>query len=193
MSLYEIDSLLKNNIYFLVWFYILFLFFTRKYFSQIIFWYWVPFVETSDEKLEIFLRNLNLKKWQKIIDLWSGNWKVLEAIEKKYIDKFGNSNWLELFGVENSIYPYRESLEKKQKNNLHYTIYKWDFFKIDLSKYDVIYTYMLPYLLKKIWKKIKKECKSWTLFYSNTFKIFWEKEFQKLHIDKEIYIYIYKV
>lgn len=187
------NYLLIDNIYILILVSILFFYLARKHLSQMFFWYWVPLVETSDEKLKIFLDDLDLQKWKKIVDLWSWNGKVLEFIENKYLQKYGSKQGLKLYGIENSIYPYRESLERKEKNNLIYTVYKKKFFKENLSNYDIIYTFAIPYLLRKIWKKIKKECKVWTLFYSNAFKINWVKEYKKIHIDNKNFIYVYKV
>lgn len=157
-----------------------------KEWFQVFFWYWVPFVRTSDKKIKKLLENLDLKKWQKFLDLWSWDWKVLEEI-------WNNFEWVELYGIENSYFPYKESIERKEKNNLNYTIYKKDYFKENFWKYDVIYTYMLPYLIKKIWKKINKECKKWTLFYSNSFQIKWVEPIKTIKSETDRYIYVYKI
>jgi len=77
---------------------------------------------------------------------------VLEAVEKRFPK-------VELFGIENSFFPYWLSLKRKKKKSLHYTIYKKNFFGEDFSKYDVIYSYTISYLMKKIWGKIKRECR----------------------------------
>lgn len=157
-----------------------------KEFSQVLFWYWVPFVPTSDYKIEKLLENIELKKWQKFLDLWSWDGKVLEAIAKKF-------KWVDLYGIENSPFPYKESQERQSKNKLDYTVYKKDFFTEDFWKYDVIYSYTIPYLMKRIWKKIQRDCKPWTLFYSNSFEIKNQKAIKKVKTVKGRYIYIYKV
>jgi hypothetical protein len=57
----------------------------------------------------------------------------------------------------------------------------------------VIYCYMIPYMMPKIWSKIKKECKKWTLFYTSSFDIKSEKYYKKIEIKKWNHLYIYKV
>lgn len=157
-----------------------------KILVQVVMGYWVPYVPTSDFKIKKFVEVLEIKKWQKFLDLWSGDWRILHAVWKKY-------RKIKLFWIENSFLPYRLSLKRKKENNLDYTVYRKDFFKEDFSKYDVIYSYTITYLMKKIWKKIKKECKPWTLFYSNSFEIKWEKPYKKFKASETSLIYVYKV
>ena len=153
---------------------------------QVIFWYGVPYVPSSDFKIEAFLDILETKGRKNFIDLGSWDGRVLEAVGKKY-----PSLWL--YGIENSFFPYWLSLKRKKKNKLHYTVYKKNFFKEDLSRYDLIYSYTISYLMKKIWEKIKRECKPWTLFYSNAFELKWEKVLQKIPVSGKGFIYVYKV
>jgi len=46
-----------------------------------------------------------------------------------------------------------------------------DFFKEDWSEYEVIHCYLISYLMPKIWKKIKAECKPGTKLYSSAFEV----------------------
>lgn len=189
MSFYE------TNVYFISVLLITlgFLFLVRKDVYQVIFGYGVPFVPTADKKVDILMENLEIKKWQNFLDLGSGNWKILEAVENKYKKKYGNLDWLTLTWIENSPYPYKLSMERKEKNNLNYEIKKTDFFKEDFSKYDVIYSYTITYLMNKIRNKIKKECNPWTIFYSNSFKIPLVKEIKKIKTTNKSFIYVYEV
>jgi SAM-dependent methyltransferase len=160
-----------------------------KVLTQPFYWYWVPFVPSSDNKVKKLVEILKLKKWQKFLDLWCWDWKILEAVKENYPESH-------VYWIENSPSPYNLALKRKQNNKLDYTITRKNFFNEDFSQYDVIYSYMISYLMKKIWKKIKKECKPWTLFYSSEFVIKWEKYYDMVHIKNEKYkgdIYIYKV
>lgn len=154
--------------------------------SQWLFGYEVPFIRSSNKNIEVLLKNLKLKSWDNFLDLWSWDGKVLEAISNKFNDV--NIHW-----IENSFFPYLLSQKNKKLKNLNYIIYKKDFFDEDFSKYNVIYSYTIPYLMNKIWKKVKSECREWTLFYSNSFCIKWEKEFKKIKIKEDTFLYIYKV
>lgn len=158
----------------------------RKELGQILFWYGVPYVPTSDLKIQKFLGFLEGEENKNFLDLWCGDGRVLQAVWKKYPH-------LAVFWIENSPYPYKLSLQRKQENNLNYTVYKKDFFTEDFSKYDVIYSYTIPYLMKKIWAKIQAECASGTKFYSNSFAIPWEIPKKKIETTKGRYIYLYVV
>ena len=46
-----------------------------------------------------------------------------------------------------------------------------NFFKENLNKADIIFCYLMPAELKRLAKKMKKECKKGTRIISNTFKI----------------------
>ena len=176
--------------YILIWVLLLVLFllfiFFAKIFVQIFLWYWVPYVPTSEFKIDKFIEVLEVHKGQSFLDLWSWDWRILEAVGKK-------KKWVKLFWIENSFWPYWLSLKRKKNNKLDYTVYRKDFFKEDFSKYDIIYSYTITYLMQKIWKKIKTECKPWTLFYSNSFEINGEKAYKTYKASKTSLIYVYKV
>ncbi len=156
---------------------------------QTIYWYWVPFVPSADNKVMELVKILKIKKWQSFLDLWCGDWKVLEAVKERFPEAF-------VSGIENSPKPFNLALKRRKNNNLDYTIIQNNFFKENFSKYDIIYSYLLWYLMKKIWIKVKAECKPWTLFYASEFEIKWEKFIDKIVIEKKDYkwkIFVYKV
>lgn len=165
------------------------LYFVVKEMKQAFFWFWVPYVPTSDYRIKKFTETIKMKKWQKFLDLWCWDWRVLEEVKNK------NPNNLVCW-IENSPGPYRLALKRREENKLDYEIINTNFFKEDFSKYDIIYSFMIPYLMKRIWKKIKSECKKGTLFYSASFKIRGEKEHSIIEIKKDkycSYIYVYRV
>lgn len=156
---------------------------------QTYFWYGVPFVPSADYKTKKLLEILKIKKWQKFLDLWCWDWKVLEAVKAKFPQS-------DVYGIENSPKPYNLAIKRLKNNKLDYTIIWKNFFNEDFSKYDIIYCYMISYLMKKIWTKIKSECKAWTLFYSSEFEIKWEKYIDKILINEKDYkgkIFVYVV
>jgi hypothetical protein len=157
-----------------------------KLIKHIYFWYWVPFVPTPDYKVQELSKIIKLSEWQNFLDIWCWDWKILEIMKKTYSNA-------KIYWIENSPGIYKLALNRKKKNNLEYNIIKWDFFLEDFSKYNIIYTFMIPYLMTKIWNKIKKECKPWTLFYSSAYEIKWVKEYQKIEIKENNFIYVYKV
>lgn len=148
--------------------------------------YGVPFVPTSDFKLQKLLDIIEWKSGDTFLDIWSGDGKIVQAVSEKFPD-------LKCTGIENSYFPYKLSLSKKEKSQGDYEILKKDFFKEDFSKYSIIYSYTISYLMEKIWKKIQAECKPGTLFYSNSFEIKNQKYYKKIAASETSFIYIYKV
>lgn len=187
----EINTIIYESIIIIVITLIVFLFsyYFIKTIKHIYFWYWVPFVPSNNFKIDKLLEKIELKPWDKFIDIWCWDWKILEAVKKNYPEN-------EVYWIENSPDIYKLAIKRKQKNWLDYKIIKWNFFKEDFSKYNKFYTFMIPYLMPKIWLKIRNECKKWTKLYSNAYQIKWEENFKKVEIKKDkykSYLYVYEV
>ncbi|EKE29613.1 MAG: hypothetical protein ACD_2C00137G0003 [uncultured bacterium (gcode 4)] len=147
--------------------------------------YWVPFVPTSDNKLALLLESLRLDPGQTFIDIGCWDGKILQAIEEKFPGV--RVKWFEKSG-----YPYSLAIKRKERTWCKYEVLKADFFKCDIQDADVVYSYVLPYLMKKIWKKMTLECKIWTMPYSNSFRIpgIRPKKLFKFENDQDIYVYV---
>ena len=65
----------------------------------------------------------------------------------------------EIIGYENSPHPYELGLRRKELSNASYTILREDFFSASIAGASVIYSYMMPHVMQKIWNKIQRECK----------------------------------
>lgn len=170
-----------------------FVYMARKEIAQILFGYGVPFVKTADKKVDAFIRHLRLRPWQKFLDLGSGDGKILHAVEDAYVRDHWSVDGLYLYGIERSPFPYQESVERKKKYGLHYTVQKKDFFSESLTEYDIIYIYMITYLMSKIWRKIESECKSGTLVYTNGFAIPWVEPIEVIPASEKNSIFVYRV
>ncbi len=147
------------------------LFWGRKELAQLFSGYWVPFVPSTDSKITTLVRIIDLKKNQKFLDLGCGNGVVLAAMESNYYKKYWSVAGLSLHGIENSRYPYEQACLLKEKGNFCYRLEKKDFFFEDFSSYDIIYCYLFPNVIKKVRKKMQKECTPWTVMYSNAFML----------------------
>lgn len=134
------------------------------YITNILLWYGVPNVTTPESIHTLLLNNILLDERDVFIDLWCGEWVVLEQVQKKF------PNTLCLW-YEQWFTAYKKAVTRKKQNKLHYALSRKDFFAQDISSVTVIYTYLMPHLMKKVWQKIATECKPWTLLYSNAFQI----------------------
>ena len=147
--------------------------------------YNVPCINTRDSKVDALIDNLDLDSGDIFLDLGSWFGEVISRVSKNFPKS-------KIIWYEASILPYLVSVFKKSKNKLTYSVKRQDFFTTDFSEATVIFSYILPKFMPKIWEKIKKECKSGTMFYSNAFIIPGEKIYQTIHVEKGN-IYVYKV
>ena len=122
------------------------------------------FVSSADDKLKTMLALPKLTKRSKVIDLGSGDGKVLIALAKQ----FG----LKGTGVEINGILVRRSRKKITEAGLNkqLTIFKQSFWDTDLSKYDVVFFYGTSYVMRKLEEKVKRELKRGSQFVSNYFQ-----------------------
>ena len=156
-------------------------------FRQIISWYGIPFVRTPDHKLQKLIEHIELWVWQTFLDIWCGDGLILQYMSQKYPKN-------RIIGYENSTLPYELALKRKKEYHCNYTVLNEDFFSAHIANIDIIYSYMMPHLMEKIWRKIEKECKPGTLLYSNSFPIAGVPLYRimKFERDQNIYIYVVK-
>jgi len=126
--------------------------------------YVVPQVSTFKSDFEVlrkWLKKYDLK-WKKIVDLWSGIWKVIRFFEKEFGMK---ATWCEI-DLSNTI--IAKILNKIFKSKTK--VIRWNYFKTDLKEYDFIYVYLFPELMEKVEEKIWSDAKKWTIVFVNAFK-----------------------
>ena len=154
--------------------------------AQGIWWYGIPYIHTPENKIHAVLCNLNLKEWDVFIDIGCGDGKLLEAVKMK----FPNT---QVIGYEKSYRPYQDAERRKELNWLDYELRNRDFFTSDISNATVLYSYMINYIMEKIWEKVQKECQPWTLLYSNSFRVKSYEPKSTIELSKSAKIFIYEV
>lgn len=123
----------------------------------------VPYVPTQKKVIEKIFREVALRKGETFIDLGCGDGRMLiEAEKNKKVNAIG-------YEIAPLIYLF--ALVRKIISRSKAKILFKNFFKENLNNADVIFCYLMPAELKKLSKKIKKECKKGTRIISNTFKI----------------------
>ncbi len=162
------------------------LFYAFRELRQIISGYGVPFVPTPDHKVIKLLENVEFQEGQTFVDIGCGDGRILQAMSEKYPKG-------QIIGYENSKRPYKLALKRRDQCKGNYTVLNEDFFLASLENVDVIYVYMLTYLMPRIWKKIQEECKLGTLLYSSGFAISWETIYKTIDCSGNQKIYVYKV
>ena len=123
----------------------------------------VPLFLTSSRAHAALAELLPDTKGFSMIDLGSGLGSVLARLSGARTD----GNYL---GVETAPLPFVISkLRLARMRNCRVT---WgDFWQRDLSGFDVVYAYLSPVPMAKLWQKVKHEMKPGSLFISNTFTV----------------------
>jgi precorrin-6B methylase 2 len=123
----------------------------------------VPYVPTKKRVMEEVIRQAKLKKGQMFFDLGCGDGRILIEAEKEAK--------VNAIGYEIAPMVYIFAIIRKVLTRSKAKIIFKNFFHENLEKADVIFCYLMPAELKKLAKKVKKECKEGTQIISNTFHI----------------------
>jgi len=124
-----------------------------------------PFEPTDRKTLRKMIEFSKIKKGEKIVDLGSGNGRIVIEISKLPFD-------LEVHGFE--INPFLvwfsrrkiKSLGLQNKAFIHFG----NFWKYNFSDYDVVFLFQVSFIMKNLEKKLKKELKKGSRVVSNTWK-----------------------
>jgi 16S rRNA A1518/A1519 N6-dimethyltransferase RsmA/KsgA/DIM1 with predicted DNA glycosylase/AP lyase activity len=122
-----------------------------------------PYVPTSKENLKKLVKIAELKKDGSVVDLGSGDGRVVMEFAKSGYNSCGYE--INPLLVLLSRYKIRKAgLTSKA------LIIKKDFWKEDLSKYDLVVLFQVPYVMKKLEKKLKNELKPGSKVLSYSFE-----------------------
>jgi SAM-dependent methyltransferase len=145
------------------------------------------YVATGQKEIDIFLKEANLKKGEYMLELGSGNGRVLRTAAKVY----------GVHGKGVDINPilniWARLLTRWQRlKGLKFTTE--NVLATDMSKADVIYIFLMPKLIKKLEKKLLKEPKKGALIISHGFEIHGLKKFLVKTLERKPFpTYFYRI
>ena len=132
----------------------------------------VPFIPTSDKIIETMLNSVKFRGNLTIYELGCGNGKMMFAIKKK-CDELSLEN-VNIKGYE-LILPlvwwikFKQKFQSQTTNKI--TVFSRDFYKQDLGDADIIFCYLFPHLMRKIFREIWPNLKKGTVLVSHAFQI----------------------
>lgn len=129
-----------------------------------------PYVPSKQKNIDEILKAANLKKNQLFLELGSGDGRVVRRAVKKYSVR----------GLGIEINPLMvmaaKFLAKFDKIN-HIEFKTGNIFETDFSCADVIYIFLMPEIIRRLFSKFNQELKINTLVISHGFKIpQWEQK-----------------
>jgi ubiquinone/menaquinone biosynthesis C-methylase UbiE len=122
------------------------------------------YVATKQKVIDEFLKQARLKKGQYLLELGSGDGRVLRTAAKRY-GVVGKG--IDINPSLNSIANYLA----KRAGLKGITFVKENVLKTDFKKADVIYIFLMPKLIAKFEKRLLKEAKKNTLIISHGFRV----------------------
>ena len=111
-----------------------------------------PFATVAQNRIDTMIKNLKLKKGQRMVDLGSGDGRIVISFARLGVEAHGYEInpvlvYLSRFKIK------RAGLEKKAF--IHFK----DYWQEDLSKFDAVTLYGIGHMMGRLEKKLKKEFK----------------------------------
>lgn len=142
--------------------------------------YGAPFVASADDQVEKMVKLAKIRKREKVVDLGSGDGRLLIALAQ--------SGW-EADGIE--INPFLVWFSRRKIKNLDLKdkidIYRKNFWNVDFSKYDVVMVYAIQHVMQNLEKKLRKELKPGSRVISNYFQF---PHWEPTYTDGNIRLYV---
>jgi cyclopropane fatty-acyl-phospholipid synthase-like methyltransferase len=140
----------------------------------------IPFVPSSDARLETMVEFAAIKPGEKTLDVGSGDGKVVIALAK--LGAMAD-------GIEIDPKRYHISLHNIESESLsdQAHIYHQNFWDGDFSPYDLITVYGITGIMTRLGEKIKTQCKRKCRIVSNAFTI---PHWQPIKKANGVYLYL---
>ena len=139
----------------------------------------IPFVPTKRGALKRMLKFADIKEGDKLVDLGSGDGRLVIKAAKLGAEAHG-------FEINPLLVFWSRIKIKKARVSQNAFIHKKDFWEEDLSRFDIITIYGLPKVMNKLEKRFSEELKLGTKIISNSFPFpNWQPKAQK----KKVYLY----
>ena len=138
-----------------------------------------PYVPSKNETVVRMMKLANIKPGQKTVDLGSGDGRVVIAMAQQGAEAHGYDN--------NPFLVYLARRNIRRAGLTHKAFIHWrNFWKVDYSPFDLVTVYAMPYIMGRLYKKLKKGLKPGANILSNAF-IFPEQT--PIKEDRSLYLY----
>lgn len=142
-------------------------------------WFGAVYVPSVDWAVAEMIHMAHIKKGERVVDLGSGNGKVLIALARRGIESHGYeiNPFLVLWSW---ILIYKAGVWGVA--HVHFG----NIFSVDVGKFDVVMIFVMPYIMSNLEKKLRKELKPRARVVVEAFPF---KSWQPIKKTKGIYLY----
>jgi hypothetical protein len=157
---------------------------------------WLVFSNALTERVPLYLTNSTTRKALKKFIKPQVNQTFLDlgcGLGGNVVFMAGQLNISESHGVETAPIPYLFSkIYTRLRGGRTYAMDMW---KTELSYYDIVYAFLSPEPMPKLWQKIKEEMQPGSVFISNSFAIpeITPTEIWELSDRRQTTLYIYRL
>lgn len=122
----------------------------------------VPLYLSSQKAWDAVAEWLPAERNFRFLDLGCGMGGILHYLDRRF--PFGMFE-----GVETAPLPFFVSWLRSRLQDAQFRVRYQDMWSTDLSGYDVVYAYLSPQPMPRLWEKVKQEMRPGSVFISNTF------------------------
>ncbi len=122
----------------------------------------LPFVPSSEERLKIMVALAAVLPGQKVADLGAGDGRVVIALAKEGAEAHG-------FEIDSKLVAQARANIRKEGLQDKAFVHQEDFFKADLSDFEVLTIYGITSIMGPLEEKLRAELKPGTRVISNFF------------------------
>lgn len=127
------------------------------------FFFGAPFQPSSNKATKKILELSNIKRGQRTVDLGSGDGKIVIEFAKKGAEAHG-------FEINPFLVWLSRMRIRKLKLENKAFIHQKNFMEQDFSKFDIVTSYQIFYMMPALEKKLQKELKKGAKVISNTWR-----------------------
>lgn len=139
-----------------------------------------PYVPSRHATVERMMDLAEIRPGDKTVDLGSGDGRIVIAMAQRGAEAHGYDN--------NPFLVFLARRRIRQAGLSKQAFIHWgNFWKVNYTPYDIVSVYAMPYIMKRLFRKLKRELRPGAKIISNAFAFPNEKPAKK---EKGIYLYI---
>ena len=142
-----------------------------------------PFVPSKQSSVDAMIRLAGIKRGTRVVDVGSGDGRVLFASARAGADATG-------YEINPFLVWFTNVRSFFTGTSKHVRAVWKDLWKTDLSNADVIFVYLIPWRMADLEAKLKKEAKKGTVVISNSFMF---PKWKMIRSDTAHHIFAYRL